>query len=138
MKFIKNNGVLAACVALIVCLSAVCLSTSQPDNKNRYEIRPEVSVPESRTDTARIIDAYERLMDKYMASIESNGAGLTAEIGNIGTKLEVIDRKISLLSSQLETIQIKLGIAPPPKPSEKPINDQDPNRTDKAGSESKK
>ncbi len=138
MKLMKSNGVLAACVVLVVCLSAVCLSTSQPDRRNYYEIRPEITIPESKTDTARMIDAYERLMDNYRQLMESNLAGLHAEVGTIGQKLDSIDRKMSMLSAQMETIQKKLGIEPAPKQSKKQVDAQDPNRTAAAVSEKSK
>lgn len=138
MKTIKTNGVLAICGLLIACLSVACLSASYQSGEKRYEVRPEITIPESKTDVARMVDAYERLMDNYKELMESHLTGIHTEVGTIDKKLDAIDRKMSVLSAQLETIQKKLGIEPTPQQPEKPISAKDPNRTDDTGAEKQK
>ena len=109
MKTAKN-GALAVFAVLVVGLSAVCLSNSPRGGEKRYEIRPEITIPESKTDVARVLDAYEHLMDDYRQLMQSNLMVLQSELGNLNYRLDAIDAKISALSAQVETIQKKLGI----------------------------
>jgi len=126
MRTLKNNRVWVMLGVLVACLSAVCLSTSPQGGERRYEIRPEITIPESKTDTARMIDAYERLMDDYRRLLASDLAGLGAEVKALGDKL-------SVLSAQVESIQRKLGIEPTPPHPQKPMAAKDPNGADEAG-----
>lgn len=97
-------------VILAISLLLQAFSSSAEGSENRYEVRPEITLPEYRTDIARILDAYERLMDRYMSINEEKLSNLQTEIGQISAKVEQMSREISDVSEQLETIQKKLGI----------------------------
>ena len=88
-------------------------------SQRRYEIRPEITLPEYKTDIQRVVDAYEQLMGNYITLTESYLSGTRTEIGNLTRKLDSIDRKITELSIQVESIQKKLGIEPVDKPQQK-------------------
>jgi peptidoglycan hydrolase CwlO-like protein len=135
METKRNTGLLGICAFLIVCLSVVFLPTSLQGSEKRYDVRPEITLPESQTDIGRVIDAYERLMDNYMRLTESNLSGIHSDVREVTQKLDSIDHKISELSSQLERVQKKLGIEPPPKTIDKPLNTETPLRPEKQNSE---
>ena len=94
----QNKYFFAICAFLMVCLAAGSSSTSLRGDVKRYEVRPEITVPEYKTDIARIVDAYERLMDNYITLTENNLATTRMEIGDITKKLDTIDQKITDLS----------------------------------------
>jgi peptidoglycan hydrolase CwlO-like protein len=135
METKQNAGLLGICVFLIVCLSVVFLPTSLQGSEKRHEVPSEITLPESKTDISRVIDAYERLMDNYMRLMESNLTGIRSDVREVTQKLDSIDHKISELSSQLERVQKKLGIEPPQRTIDKPLNTEIPLRPEKQNSE---
>ncbi|HLB74919.1 MAG TPA: hypothetical protein VJJ98_12930 [Sedimentisphaerales bacterium] len=82
-----------------------------------YEIRPEIRLPEQRTDAARAIDAYERLMERYMTLSERNFSGIEGDLKEICRKLDSIDGKLAGLSARIAGIEKALGIEPPKQPA---------------------
>jgi uncharacterized coiled-coil protein SlyX len=126
MKQLKNNRLLTTC-GLLTIVSVILLSTSLQGDEKHYEISPEITVPRSKTDTERVIDAYERLMDNYMRLMDNNLTGLRIEIAEISQKVDSLDQKMSRLSEQLNAVQKKLGI-----PLEKSVETKSPDSTDKA------
>lgn len=83
-------------VAIIVCAAVGLLwfsHTTVADQK-RFEIHPDVAVSGYQSDAARITDAYERLMDRYMDMVEKN-ISINAE------KLDSIDRRLARIEKSL-------------------------------------
>ncbi|MHC4890317.1 MAG: hypothetical protein ACYTEO_12750 [Planctomycetota bacterium] len=58
----RTRNLLAVTAGLICCVVVVLLSPSIQGGEKTYEIRPQVTLPEYRSDAARAIDAYERLI----------------------------------------------------------------------------
>ena len=83
-----------------------------------YDIRPEITLPEYRTDAARAIDAYERTMNRYMTLTERSLAGVNADMREVLRKLDSIDRTLTDLSTRIARIEGALGIEEPVKPVE--------------------
>lgn len=110
MKTNKNLSVVAA--VLVVCV-AVWFATSIKGGENTYELHPEIFIPEYRTDAARAIDAYERLMERYMNLTELNLTGINSELKVIVRRLNSIDRKLEELSAKIVGIEKALGIKQP-------------------------
>ncbi|MHC4460078.1 MAG: hypothetical protein ACYS6W_14100 [Planctomycetota bacterium] len=114
----RTRNLLAVTAGLICCVVVVLLSPSIQGGEKTYEIRPQVTLPEYRSDAARAIDAYERLMDRYMGLTERNlimmGTGLTGVV----KKLDSIDAKLTELSVRMARIERALGIEAPKRPVE--------------------
>jgi len=111
----KRFGVLG-CVVL--CFLIWLCSIYAEDR--RYEIRPEITLPEYRTDAARAIDAYERTMDRYMNMTERSLSGVNTDVKAVLMKLDAIDAKLSGLCTRVARIEGALGIktvssVPPPQ-----------------------
>ena len=122
----SKKGILGivSCVVVFAAIAWYCGVIE--GNEKTYEIRPEIRLPEHRTDAARAIDAYERLMDRYMTLSERNFSGITGDLKEISKKLDSIDGKLAGLSAKIERIEKALGIEPPPKavvPTVKPKED---------------
>ena len=130
MKMSRN--LLAGAAATACCLVVVWLSASIQGSQKTYEVRPHITVPEYRTDAARAIDAYERLMERYMDLTERNILRVGTDIQDVVKKLDSIDDKLTQLSARIARIEKTLGIAQPnlpirkepqPEPSnEKPLS----------------
>jgi len=102
VTFVAIAGVVAALVWLTGVLDAA---------DYRYELRPEIRLPEYRSDAARAIDAYERLMERYMQITERRLIGFDDSLDAVRHKLDLIDGKLNELSLRLGRIEQALGIA---------------------------
>ncbi len=116
MRAIKRTHV--AGIAAILGVVVLALSTSVGQSRKNYEVETRVyTTPEYRTDAARAIDAYERLMERYMDTTQQNFAAIAADIGAVAARLESIDAKLAKLDTRIERIERHLGIVPsPPAP----------------------
>jgi chromosome segregation ATPase len=112
-----NKKLLAVVVGLIICITAVWICESIQGGETKYEVRPQIeTIPEYKTDATRAIDAYERLMDRYMNIIETNLTrsnndikSITQSLNSITEKLASIDTKLAELSTRMTNIEKKLG-----------------------------
>jgi len=117
MRTTKHLFVVA--VGLIVCLIIVWFSTSIQGKEKTYEVKPSITLPEYRTDTARAIDAYERVMNRFMNLTERSLTGINTDIKDIAEKLVSIDCKLTELSARMARIEKAVGIKQPEKPVKK-------------------
>jgi hypothetical protein len=113
---ITNKKLLAVGAVVVCCITVVWFSTSIQGGSKTYELRPHISVPEYRTDAVRAIDAYERLMERYMNLTERNSIRVSADLKEIIKKLYSIDNKLTKLSARIARIEKTFGIeqAEPP------------------------
>jgi len=104
-----NNNLLAVIAGIIVCSVVVFYCPSIQGSQRTYEVQPQVSIPEYRTDAARAIDAYERLMERYMDLTERNLFGIGADVRVIAKRLDSIDSELKRLSTRMTEIEKALG-----------------------------
>ncbi|MGB8225482.1 MAG: hypothetical protein WCE45_01250 [Sedimentisphaerales bacterium] len=115
----KNKNLLVAGIVLIVCLIVIVFSDSIHGSEKKYEIEPEITLPEYRSDAARAIDAYEHVMNRFMSLTERNFSGINTDVKDISQKLVLIDYKLTELSTRMARIENALGIKQPQEPVEK-------------------
>lgn len=137
MKTKGNKNLLAVCAVLIACLIVAWSASSIQGGEKSYEVKPEIALPEYRTDAARAIDAYERMMDRFIDLTERNLTGINTDVKDIAKKLVSIDCKLIELSVRMARIEKSLGIEQPKKPVKKAFKAKITNRTDKPGLESR-
>ncbi len=114
----RSKNLLAVAAGLAACVLVVLSSKSIQGGQKKYELRPQVTIPEYRTDAARAIDAYERLMNRYMGLTERNLIRIETKLGNIVKKLDSIDRKLTELSARMTKIEKALGAGQAKPPAE--------------------
>jgi len=120
-----GGKLLAVAAALLVCIAGIWLSTSIQADQKTYELHPQITIPEYKTDTVRIIEAYERLMERYIGLTEGNLNRISADISDVVKKLDSIDAKLTTLSRRITKIEKALGIEQPKRPAalkSKPVN----------------
>jgi len=105
-----NKNLLAVGAVVVCCITLVWFSTSIQGDPKTYELRPHISVPEYRTDAVRAIDAYERLMERYMNLTERNSIRISADLKEVIKKLYSIDNKLTELSARIARIEKTFGI----------------------------
>ena len=113
----KNKSLLAIASVVVCCVIAVWFSTSIQGSQTTYELQPQIAIPEHKTDIVRVIDAYERLMERYLDLIERNSALVGVDIRNIAVRLDSIDGRLAELSDRAERIEEALGIKQPAVPA---------------------
>lgn len=133
----KRNKNLFAVAAVLIVLIAVCFSTSIQGRERSYELKPRITLPEYKTDTARVIGAYERMMNRFINLTERNLTGIDREVQGIAGTLDSIDCKLRELSARTARIEKALGIEQPKKPVKKDIADETQDHTDKRPSDSR-
>jgi hypothetical protein len=101
----KNRNLLAVGIVLIVCLIVIGSSSSIQGSSRTYKIKPEITLPEYRIDRGSAIEAYERMMERFM-----NLADINTEVEGIGNSLVSIDYKLTELSRRMARIEKALGI----------------------------
>lgn len=124
-----KKRLLAVTAAVIGCLVVAWFSKSIQGGQRTYELEPRLSIPEYRTDTVRIMDAYERLMERYMDLTESNSAMVGVDLKTALAKLDSVDARLAELSARMMRIEAALGIEKPADPAGAPS----PSRPDSPG-----
>jgi paraquat-inducible protein B len=107
----QNRNLLASGAVILVCLVVAALATSIPGKERTYEVET-INSPEYRTDAARAIDAYERLMDRYMDLSEKLLSQMGGDCQAVAAKLDSLDSRVAELSARLARIEKALGIKP--------------------------
>ena len=97
----------------IGCAIVIWLTASIEGNEKTYEVRPEITIPEYKTDTARLVEAYEHLLDRMMDLTEKNLARNDSDNPSITKRLDSIDAKLTEITARLARIENKLGIEGP-------------------------
>ena len=115
----RSKNLLAVAAGLAACIMVVWFSKSIQGGQKTYEVHPQITIPGYRTDAARAIDAYERLMERYMDMTERNLIGIETSLGSIVRKLDSIDRKLTELSARMAKIEKALGTDRPKPPVKK-------------------
>jgi hypothetical protein len=107
----SNRNIWSVIVTVALCLVAVWFSTSWGQGRANYQTETRVySTPDYQTDTTRAINAYEKLMDRYMDTTERNFSALSTDIKMLTVKLDAMDAKLASLDTRLARIEQRLGI----------------------------
>jgi len=113
-----NKKLLAVAAVIVCCVIAVWFSKSIHGSQNTYELRPQITIPEHRTDITRVVDAYERLMERYMDLTERNSASMSTDIKSIAVSLDSINGRLAELSARTARIERAFGIQQPASSAE--------------------
>ena len=127
----KNNKKKIKIAAAIISITLIALSfTSIYGGQRTYKVRPEIELPLYRTDGIRMIEAYERLMERYMDMVEKNLGTIDLDIKSTAQTLDSIDKKLDELSARTARIEKALGIEKPQGPINKSNNMQESKQQD--------
>ncbi len=129
MKTKETKNLLAVGAILTACLIVVWLAGPIQGRKKSYDVKPEIALPEYQTDTTRAIDAYERVMDRFIDLTERNLTGINTDVKDIAKKLVLIDCKLTELSTRMARIEKALGIEQAEERVEKASETQTPTAT---------
>lgn len=86
----------------------------------------EVVVPEAKSDTQRIVEAYERLSDQYLSLVQNQLTLMAANNRDILTRLERMEKKLDDLSAKIDAIQKPAAPTTESKPAQPQMNQKLP------------
>jgi hypothetical protein len=134
-----KKHLLAVAAGLVCCVAVAWFSTSIQGGEKIYEVQPQITtLPEYRTDAARAIDAYERLMERYMDLMEMNVVRIGADVQGFNKRLDSIDSKLAELCTRMARIEKAFGIGQPKKPMAETGKTKSPDRSKRPVLESRK
>lgn len=107
---ITKKNLFAVGAAIVCCITVIWFSTTTQGEPKTYEIQPRISVPQYKTDTVRAIEAYERLMERYMNMTEINSMRIDSDLKEVIKKLDFINNKLNELSMRISKIEKTFGI----------------------------
>ncbi len=107
---ITNKNLLAAAAVILCCITVIWFSTITQGSPTTYEVRPKISLPEYKTDTVHAIDAYEKLMERYMNLTERNSIRIDSDLKEVIKRLDSINYKLTELSFRIAKIEKTFGI----------------------------
>ena len=107
---ITNKNLLAAAAVVVCCITVIWFSTTIQGSPKTYEVRPRISLPEYKTDTIHAIDAYERLMERYMSMTERSSVRIDSDLKEVIKRLDSINYKLTELSLRIAKIEKTFGI----------------------------
>lgn len=124
---IKSYG---AGVLFIIFVGVLIWFAGSLNGGQDYDVEPEISIPEYKSDAARAIDAYEKVMNRYMDLSESNFKNIDLDNRKTFEKLLEIQTDIARIDMRLGRIEKAMGLeplppvctkTPPPPPAQQPI-----------------
>lgn len=121
----ERKKLIFICSAAVITALIFWFSPTIGGKEKVYEVRPEVTLPEYRTDAARAIDAYERLMERYMDLSAGSFTRLGSDSRAILNKLNAIETKLDELSQRIARIESKLGTEEPKPAAPEPADNND-------------
>jgi hypothetical protein len=120
---IKSYG---AGVLFVIFIGVLIWLAGSLNGSQDYDVKPEISIPEYKSDAARAIDAYEKVMDRYMDISESNFKNIASDNEKIFEKLLEIQQDLNRIDMRLERIEKAMGLEPlPPVRTTAPLPEGD-------------
>ncbi len=102
----------------VLAVAAIFLLTGQTTTagEKTYKINAgQHSVRGYTSDVDRVMESYEKLMNRYMDMVDSNMRGISYDTKKILGNLSSIDKKINTLDERIARIEKALKIEPPEK-----------------------
>ncbi len=125
MKSRKHRLIIAGLSALLVVFIFITSTIAERTTTREYE----VTVPAVKSDTQRMIDAYERLSDQYLSLVQNQLNGMTANNRDILVRLDRIEKKLDDLSSRMARLK-PADVAAPEQPVESAVSAEPVHKAD--------
>lgn len=121
-----NRNIFISAGLVIVVFAALLWGYSPRGTSNvRYEVQSNMSIPLHKSDTIRVAESYERMMDRYISTLEYRIASVDNNMSQVNEKLNSIDKKIDDIAFRLSRIEKALNITDEiPKPQDPPTDPQ--------------
>lgn len=125
----QKKNLLIITAAVFAGIIVVWSFTSIQGSQRTYEVQPQITMPGYRTDADRAMDAYERLMERYMDLVEKNLNDIDIDIKKTSTQINSIDMRLKELCERMTRIEKALGIEQPNETIQGSLNNREANRS---------
>ncbi|MBN2513339.1 MAG: hypothetical protein JXB18_10405 [Sedimentisphaerales bacterium] len=112
MKSRKHRLIIAGISALLIVFVFIASTIAERVTTREYE----VTVPAVKSDTQRMIEAYERLSDQYLSLVQNQLNGMSANNRDILVRLDRIEKKLDELSAKVASMK-PADLTPPAAPA---------------------
>jgi ATPase subunit of ABC transporter with duplicated ATPase domains len=112
----QNRNLLLISISIAAGIVVIWMVTSIQGGQRTYEVQPQITMPEYRTDAVRTLGAYERLMNRYMDMVDRNLSNIDRDIINTVEKIDSIEARLTELCERTARIEKALGIEQSRKP----------------------
>ena len=123
----NNKNLWAITAAVVIGVMIVWSFTSIQGSQRTYEVQPQITLPGYRSDGIRALDAYERLMERYMDLVERNLTTIDLDIKSTAKKIDSIEVRLTELCERTARIEKALGIEQSREPIKKAPSSQEDN-----------
>ncbi|AQT67269.1 hypothetical protein STSP2_00412 [Anaerohalosphaera lusitana] len=110
MDIRKKTAILALPLTAVVLIGIII---AQPNNGIDYEVTPDITIEPRRSDVVEVVQAYERLMDRYMGMVEQNMSVIGTDVASNVQTLNTIAAQVDTINARLERIEQALDIEQP-------------------------
>lgn len=99
-----NNITRKIMIFAVVIVIAAVIITATVTAANNYEVKPEIrySVEGHKTDIERIVNAYEKLMDRYMDLVEQKITTSDEKLDDVMAELKEMNQRLIRIEKKLE------------------------------------
>lgn len=104
----RNKRMIRGMIFAGLMIALIGLFSIDTATSETYKVRPEVTVgiEPYKSDVVRIVDAYEKLMDRYISIVDQD---MNRAVGT----LERLETKMDMIDARLERIERAMGIPQP-------------------------
>lgn len=124
-----KKNLLIIIVAVIAGVIIAFSFTSTQGSQRTYEVQPQISMSGYRSDAYRTLDAYERLMERYMDLVEKNHNDIETDFKKTAAQIDSIEARLTELCERTARIEKALGIAQPKEIIPKTLGDREAARS---------
>lgn len=103
-------------VLIVLCLAGLLIGMLASAHAAETSTELEISVPQYKSDTVRMIEAYERLSDQYLKLVQHQLNNMDITDQRILQKLETLEKKVDALNAKLDAMNPPKIETKQPKP----------------------
>ena len=119
MKTMQNRKLVATLLVVVVSLAVISFVTSIQAAQKKYELRPDISIPYPRTEASRVVDSYERMIERFMEMTDRNLSGVGSDVKSVQKELSLMNIRLLDISMRIEAIEKTLAAGTSGKKAEK-------------------
>ena len=113
----KNTLITLGGLCLIGVVAFVFYPSQSKAGKCRYKIEPNISIEPYKSDAVRVGESYERMMGKYINTMDNRLGMADREFDKVSTKLDTMargfssmDKGFNKVSKKLDAMENQLGM----------------------------
>ena len=104
----KNTLITIASLCLIGMVAFVFYPSQSKAGSGRYKIEPNISIKPYKSDAVRVGESYERMMGRYINTMDNRLGTADRGFDKVSTKLDTMARGLSSMDKGFNKVSAKL------------------------------